>query len=120
MASDGTNWDIPNLSFDIKYPMNPRTYTWKLGRTVFETGADKFGSSQEDDPSSKPIATKTFDVLWLIDMPHGGKQIVVFRSSRTGQRPTENFANAVMAKDIGGFPPAVAHCGQEVARPDWG
>ena len=38
-ASDGVNWDVPNQSFDVRFPNNPRTYTWKLGRTVTETGA---------------------------------------------------------------------------------
>ena len=103
VASDGINWDVPNLSFDVKYPTNPRTYTWKLGRTVTETGADKFGTSQDDDPNSKPIAVKTFDVLWLIDMPNGSKQIVVFRSARTGQKPTENMANAIIARGVAAF-----------------
>jgi hypothetical protein len=103
VASDGINWDVPNLSFEIKYPMNPRTYTWKLGRTVMETGAHEWGTSQDDDPHSKPIAVKTFDVLWLIDLPAGEKQIVVFRSSRTGQQPTENMANAISARGVAGF-----------------
>ena len=86
MASDGINWDIPNLSFEIKFYDNPRTYTWKLGATVFETGAHKFGTQQDDDPKSKPIAAKTYDVLWLIDMPNGAKQIVVFRRRGLGSR----------------------------------
>ena len=96
-------WDVPNLAFEVKFAKNPRIYTWKLGKTVAETGAHKFGSSQDDDSSSKPIATKTFDVLWLIDMPNRSKQLVVFRSSKTGQKPTENMANAVIAKGIASF-----------------
>ena len=54
-------------------------------------------------PVPKPIATKTFDVLWLIDMPNGAKQLVVFTSSRSGQKVTETFANAVMAREAAGF-----------------
>ena len=50
-ASDGINWDVPNQTFEVKFLGNPRTYTWKLGRTVTETGAHKFGSSQDDDKS---------------------------------------------------------------------
>ena len=38
VASDGNNWDVPNLSFEVKFAKNPRIYTWKLGRTVAETG----------------------------------------------------------------------------------
>ena len=91
VASDGINWDVPNQSFEVQFPSNPRIYTWKLGRTVTETGAHKFGSSQDDDKASKPIATLTYDILWLIDLPNGQKQLCVFKAARTGVKPTQNF-----------------------------
>ena len=103
VASDGINWDVPNQSFDIKFPGNSRTYVWKLGRTVVEAGAHKFGSSQEDDKSSKPIATLTYDVLWLIDLPNGQKQLCVFKSARTGVKPTQNFISTVKTQGIDQF-----------------
>jgi hypothetical protein len=102
-ASDGVNWDVPNQSFDVKFYGNPRTYTWKLGKTVMETGAHKFGSSQDDDKSSKPIATLTYDVLWLIDLPNGTKQLCVFTSARTGTKPTQNFISTTKAMGIDQF-----------------
>ena len=102
-ASDGISWDVPNQSFDVKYPGNPKTYTWKLGRTVTETGAHKFGSSQDDDKSSKPIATLTYDTLWLIDLPNGQKQLCVFKSARTGVKPTQNFISTVKAMNVDQF-----------------
>ena len=102
-ASDGINWDVPNLSFDVKFLGNPRTYTWKLGRTVSETGAHKFGSSQDDDKSSKPIATLTYDVLWLVDLPNGQKQLCVFKSARTGVKPTQTFISTVKAMGLDQF-----------------
>ena len=100
VASDGVNWDVPNQSFDVRFPGNPRTYTWKLGRTVAETGAQKFGSSQDDDKSSKPIATLTYDVLWLIDLPNGQKQLCVFKSARTGVKPTQTFISTTKAMGV--------------------
>jgi hypothetical protein len=102
-ASDGINWDVPNQSFDVKFPGNPTVYTWKLGKTVHETGAHKFGSSQYDDKSSKPIATLTYDVLWRIDLPNGAKQLVVFTSARTGVGPTQNFISTTKAMGIDQF-----------------
>jgi hypothetical protein len=102
-ASDGLNWDVPNQIFEVKFYGNPRVYTWKLGKTVIETGAHKFGSSQDDDPKSKPIATLTYDVLWLIDLPNGQKQLVVFTSARTGVGPTQNFISTVKSKGIDQF-----------------
>ena len=102
-ASDGIHWDVPYQSFDVKFYGNPRVYTWKLGKTVAETGAHKFGSSQDDDPKSKPIATLTYDVLWLIDLPNDIKQLVVFTSARTGVGPTQNFISTVKSKGIDQF-----------------
>jgi hypothetical protein len=99
-ASDGINWDVPFQSFDVKFYGNPRTYTWKLGKTVIETGSHKFGSSQDDDPKSKPIATLTYDILFLIDLPNGAKQLCVFTSARSGIGPTQNFISTVKAKGI--------------------
>ena len=90
-ASDGLNWDVPNQTFEVKFLGNSRTYTWKLGRTVAETGAHKFGSSQDDDPKSKPIATLTYDILFLLDLPNGQKQLAVFTAARTGVKPVQNF-----------------------------
>ena len=103
VSSDGISWDVPNQTFEVKFLGNPRTYTWKLGRTVTETGAHKFGSQQDDDKSSKPIATLTYDVLWLIDLPNGQKQLCVFKSSRTGVKPTQNFISTTKAMGIDQF-----------------
>jgi hypothetical protein len=102
-SSDGINWDVPNQSFEVKFYGNPRTYTWKIGKTVAETGAHKFGSSQDDDPKSKPIATLTYDILWLIDLPNGQKQLVVFTSARTGTKPTQTFISTTKAMGIDQF-----------------
>ena len=102
-SSDGINWDVPNQSFEVKFYGNPRIYTWKIGKTVAETGAHKFGSSQDDDPKSKPIATLTYDILWLIDLPNGQKQLVVFTSARTGTKPTQTFISTTKAMGIDQF-----------------
>jgi hypothetical protein len=102
-ASDGINWDVPNQTFEIRFPQNPKVYTWKIGHTVAETGAHRFGSSQDDDSSSKPIATLTYDVLWLIDLPGGRKQLVVFTSARTGTKPTQTFISTTKAMGIDQF-----------------
>jgi hypothetical protein len=96
-ASDGIHWDIPNQTFDIKFPGNPRPYKWHIKKTVFENRMHKFGSSMDDDPSSKPAATLTYDVLWLIDLPNGGKQLCVFTNARTGVTPTQNFISTTRA-----------------------
>ena len=65
-ARDFIHWDPPEGEFHVRYPMNPKTYTWVLKRTVKESGLAEFGSSRYDDPESPPAATLTFEVLWFL------------------------------------------------------
>jgi hypothetical protein len=102
-ASDGIHWDQPNQTFEVKFPGNPKIYKWVIKKTVFENRMDKFGSSQDDDPGSKPAATKTYDVLWLIDLPNGQKQLCVFTNARTGVTPTQNFISTTRTIGVDQF-----------------
>jgi hypothetical protein len=102
-ASDGIHWDVPNQVFEVRFPGNPRVYKWHIKSTVFENKMHKFGSSQDDNPSSKPAATLTYDVLWLIDLPNGKKQLCVFTNARTGIAPTQNFISTARAMGIDQF-----------------
>lgn len=99
-ASDGIHWDVPNQTFEVQFPGNPKVYKWHIKRTVIENGSHKFGTQQDDNPSSKPIATLTYDTLWLIDLPNGVKQLCVFTASRTGITPTQNFISATRAMGV--------------------
>jgi hypothetical protein len=99
-ASDGIHWDVPDQVFEVRFPGNPKTYKWHVKKTVFENKMHKFGSSMDDDPKSKPAATLTYDVLWLIDLPNGGKQLCVFTNARTGIGPTQNFISTTRAQGV--------------------
>lgn len=100
MASDGIHWDNPNQEFEVVFPreMGGGKETWKIGKTVFENRTHKFGSSRPGDPKSKPIATLTYDMLWVVDMPDGRRQLCVWQSTRTGVTPTQNFISTCQAK----------------------
>lgn len=89
-ASDGINWDVPNQVFEVNF-IDGSTETWATKRTVAESGLARFGSSQPNNPKSKPAAVKTYEVLWVIDLPDGRRQECIFISSRTGLTPTQNF-----------------------------
>ena len=65
-ALDYTHWDPPDAEFNVRFPMNPKTYTWRTARTVKESGLAEFGTSRPDDPKSPPAATLTFEVLWYL------------------------------------------------------
>jgi hypothetical protein len=102
-SSDGIHWDQPNQTFEVRHQGNPSVYTWKIGKLVSDYKANKFGTSQEDDPRSKPIATLTYDMLWAIDLPNGRKQQCVFTASRTGVQPTQNFISTAMEMGVDQF-----------------
>ena len=90
-ASDAIHWDIPNQTFEIKYPNNPTLYTWKTKRTVAESGLDKFGSSRPEDPRSTPAASETYQILWAFRLPDGRPQLGVITNSRTGIKPVREL-----------------------------
>ena len=102
-ASDGIHWDQPDQTFEVRFPNNNKVYRWRIGKNVTDYGATKFGSQQDDNPKSKPIATLTYDVLWLIDLPNGQKQLCVFTASRTGVTPTQNLISTTKAMGIDQF-----------------
>jgi hypothetical protein len=101
-ASDGINWDVPNQTFDVTFPPNEGggTAKWKIGKRVDEYRMNQFGSSRPGDKKSKPAATMTYDMLWMIDMPNGKKQLCLFTSSRTGIVPTQNFISTQEAMGV--------------------
>jgi hypothetical protein len=98
VASDGEHWDTPNQKFEVW--LDGRKYVWETKRTVFENGLHRFGTQQPENPKSKPVATLTYDVLWLIDLPDGGRAPCLFTSSRTGATPTQNFFSTVRSLGI--------------------
>jgi hypothetical protein len=100
-ASDGVHWDEPNQSFEVKLNAAGKMATWKIGVQV--GNAHKFGTSDPSDRSSKPIATLTYDVLWVIDMPNGVKQPCVFTCARSAIKPTQNFISTTRAIGIDQF-----------------
>jgi hypothetical protein len=102
-ASNGISWDVPNQTFDIRFPGNPNIYKWNIGRLVTDHGATKWGSQNPDDPKSKPIATLTYNMLWVIDLPNGAKQLCVFISSRTGVKPTQNFLSGLATHGVDAY-----------------
>ena len=90
-SSDGVHWDVPNQVFEVRFPNNSRTYTWRTMRTVEESGLGEFGSSQDDNPRSRPAAAQTFDYLWMIDMPDGGRVLCAWTNAGSGVNVAKKF-----------------------------
>jgi hypothetical protein len=99
-ATNGISWDIPNQTFEVRFPNNPKVYKWRIGKLVTDHGANTWGTQQPEDPRSKPIATLTYNTLWVIDMPDRHKQLCAFISSRTAIKPMQNFLSALGAHGV--------------------
>jgi hypothetical protein len=99
-ATNGVSWDVPNQVFEVRHPNNPKVYKWRIGKLVTDHGATQWGTQNPDDPRSKPIATLTYNTLWVIDLPNGSKQLCAFTSSRTAIKPMQNFLSALGAHGV--------------------
>jgi hypothetical protein len=102
-STDGIHWDQPNQIFEVRFPNNPRVYKWKIGKLVTDFNMHRFGSSQDDDARSKPAATLTYDILVVVELPNGKKQLAVWTSARTGVTPTQNWISTIMAMGVDQF-----------------
>ena len=104
--SDGISWDVPNpICLRLSSSAIREPILGKLGRTVTETGAHKFGSSQDDDKSSKPIASAhlRYSVAHRFAQ-YEAKQLCVFKAARTGVKPTSRILiSTVKAMEIDQF-----------------
>lgn len=65
-ADDGIHWSPAGASFQVKLKGKKEAITWKTARTVAESGLDKFGSSDVEDPQSRPAATMIYDVIVVL------------------------------------------------------
>jgi hypothetical protein len=99
-ARDFIHWDPPEGEFHVRYPMNPKTYTWKLARTVKESGLAEFGSSRYDDPESPPAATLTFEVLWYLP---DWNTLALTLNTRSGVKEAKRLFSQVDARPVSHF-----------------
>jgi hypothetical protein len=99
-ARDFIHWDPPDGVFHVRFPMNPKTYTWKTARTVRESGLDQFGTSREDDPKSPPAATLTFEVLWYLP---DWSTLALTLNTRSGVKEARQLFAMVDAKPTAPF-----------------
>ena len=103
VASDGIHWDVPNQTFEVFFPNNRTPYKWATKRTVAESGLDKFGSSQPDNPRSTPAASMTYQMLWAFRLPDGRPQLGVITNSRTGIKPMKELFGMIDGKGVDHF-----------------
>lgn len=82
-ANNGVHWQPPEGEFEVApiKEMPKQKFTWKLAKTVKESGLAEFGSSLQDD-DSKPAATKQYNILvYLPDHPEASPCVVTLQRS---------------------------------------
>jgi hypothetical protein len=99
-ARDFIHWEPPDGVWQVRYPMNPKTYTWRTARTVKESGLAEWGSSRDDDPNSRPAAQLTFEVLWYLP---DYDTLVLTLNSRSGVKEARKLFAMVDAKPTNPF-----------------
>jgi hypothetical protein len=113
-ARDFIHWDPPDGVFHVRFPNNPKTYTWRTAKTVRESGLDLFGSSRPDDPKSHPAATLTFEVLWFLP---DFNTLALTLNSRGGVQPAKQLFAMVDAKPVDAFHQRYRICSQRKPGP---
>jgi hypothetical protein len=101
-SRDAIHWDPPEGEFQVKFPKNPRIYTWRLAPTVAESRLDQFGTQRDDDPNSPPAATLTYEVLWMFpDRMDLGASIIL--NSRGSVKASQKLFSMIDAKPVDHF-----------------
>lgn len=89
-ADDGVHWSPANAVFDVKLKGKKESVKWSTKPTVAESGLDKFGSMDPDDPQSKPAATLIYDIVCILpEYPELSPAILSLKGS--GVQKAKNF-----------------------------
>jgi hypothetical protein len=101
-ASDGVNWDMPDLEFTVKRDGSPQPVTYHLGKTVAESGLDQFGSSVPGDSQSVPAASLTYNMLWYFpEFPELSPSVII--NTRSSIKPMQQLLSKIDAKPVAHF-----------------
>lgn len=79
-AMDAVNWTPSEGEFKVKINKGTKEVTWKLAKTVRESGLDQWGTEDPDNKQSPPAATKMINVIaWLPDFPELSPCVITFQ-----------------------------------------
>lgn len=101
-AMDGVHWDVPDTEFTVKPKGSPNSVTYRLGKTVPESGLDKFGSSIPGDPQSVPAASLTYNMLWFFpEWEHLSPSVII--NTRSSIKPMQQLLSKIDSKPVAHF-----------------
>ncbi len=89
-AQDGKHWDPADTEFTVKLKSG-KVVTWRTAKTVSQSGLDRFGSEDPDDPENNyPAATAMIDVICVMpERPEMG--VFMFTFQRSGYKIGKKF-----------------------------
>jgi hypothetical protein len=98
-AMDGIHWDVPDLEITLKPKDSANSVTYRLGKTVAESGLAEFGTSVPGDQRSTPIASLTYNMLWYFpEFPELSPAVII--NTRSGVKPSQELLTKIEAKGI--------------------
>jgi hypothetical protein len=101
-ARDGVHWDQPGAEFSFIPKGTDKQVTYKLARTVVESGLAEFGSSIPGNPNSVPAASLTYDTLWFFpELEQVGPAIII--NTRSSIKPMQTLLSKIDAKPVPHF-----------------
>lgn len=81
-ADDGIHWSPANAEFRVRLKGKKEEVIWKTKPTIEESGLDKFGTMDPDDPQSKPAATLIYDIVAILpEYPELSPAIISLKGS---------------------------------------
>lgn len=81
-SMDAVHWNPPDVEFDVVINKQGKHTKWKTAKTVSQSGLDKWGTFDPDDPKSPPAATHTINCLALLpDDSEAGPSVLSFLRS---------------------------------------
>lgn len=88
-AEDGVNWDRPNEEFTVRLKNN-KVVHYNTRANVAASGLLDYGTSNPEDKSSAPAATRNLNfLLWLPDYPEMSPSVMSF--ARAGEKIGRRF-----------------------------
>jgi|TARA_Y100000310_G_scaffold80345_2_gene76996 hypothetical protein len=104
-SNDGIHWIPPEGEFEVApiKEMPKKKVVWVLAPTVAESGLAEFGSSVPDDISSRPAATKQYNILaYLPKHPEASPCVITLQRSgiKIGRRLITKLKIATANKGV--------------------
>jgi hypothetical protein len=98
-ADDGEHWSPPDAKFTVKIDKQGRQATWRTAKTVTESGLDRWGTYDPEDPKSQPAATYMINVVvCLPEFPEMGPAVIT--TQRSSIRAGRKFAGKLKISEL--------------------